>query len=112
MEGRPMPVNPSARKPGEDWVAIVRKMDPRRIPDIRVRTLSTAWRLHDGCGRSYCRSPNSSEARKAASDEAYGERTGAGLGRGRPRHAPALGYSRSPRSQRNEIRLWAGTLWC
>jgi hypothetical protein len=25
MEGRPMPVDPSARKPGEDWIAIVRK---------------------------------------------------------------------------------------
>src|SRR3979409_786864 len=25
MEGRPMPVHPSARKPGEDWIAIVRK---------------------------------------------------------------------------------------
>src|ERR1700704_736315 len=46
------------------------------------------------------------------SDETHSERTGAGLGGGRPRHAPALGYSRSPRSQRNEIRLWEGTLWC
>jgi hypothetical protein len=25
MEGRPMPLDPSARKPGEDWVALVRK---------------------------------------------------------------------------------------
>jgi hypothetical protein len=25
MEGRPMPVDPSTRKPGEDWMAIVRK---------------------------------------------------------------------------------------
>jgi hypothetical protein len=25
MEGRPMPVDPSARKPGEDWLGIVRK---------------------------------------------------------------------------------------
>src|SRR6266436_3895305 len=46
------------------------------------------------------------------SDETHSERTGAGLGGGRPRHAPALGYSRPSRSQRNEIRLRAGTLWC
>src|SRR5258708_39578537 len=31
MEGRPMPVHPSARKPGEDWIAIVRK---NRMPEF------------------------------------------------------------------------------
>src|ERR1700746_2492047 len=27
MEGRPMPVDPSARKPGEDWIAIAPKKE-------------------------------------------------------------------------------------
>src|SRR5712672_2431575 len=31
MEGRPMPVHPSARKPVEDWIAIVRK---NRMPEF------------------------------------------------------------------------------
>src|ERR1700745_2551199 len=32
MEGRPMLVDPSARKPGEDWIAIVRKNGMPEFP--------------------------------------------------------------------------------